>query len=36
MLENPPANENRQIHHNYQKNEYRNYHRSRNRNPQRF
>ena len=30
------TNENCQIHCNYQKHDYRNYHRSRNRNPQRF
>ena len=34
--ENPPTNKNRQIHRNYQKNDYRNYHRSRNRNPRRY
>ena len=31
-----PTNQNRQIHCNCQKNDYRNYHRSHNRNPQRF
>ena len=30
------TNENRQIHRNYQKHDYRNYHRPHNRNPQRF
>ena len=34
--EKPPTNENRQIHRNYQKNDYHNYHRSRKRNPRRF
>ena len=34
--EKPTTSENRQIHRNYQKNDYRNYHRSRNCNSRRF
>ena len=34
--ERPTTNENRQIYCNYQQNDYRNYHRSRKRNPRKF